>query len=139
MHQFLQLTTPAGARQVWKALTSPYVTPRYLYGLAATSAWRPGAPVTFTGPGGAELVGEVLASAEPHRLSYFLSAGDGQPSTYVTWEILAAPNGSVVRLTIDEPDDLTSEGPGPEAEAAWSEVIARLGAVLGAAAMIDST
>ena len=130
MNQLLQLATPAGPSEVWRALTSPEVTARYLYGMAATSSWQPGAPLRLAGPGGAVLVGEVLAAAEPHRLSYALQAGDGHPTTYVTWEVSAAVGGSLVRLSVDEPDDLTSQGPGPEAADAWSGVLDGLAAVL---------
>ena len=130
MNELLQLTTPAPPSEVWRALTSPEVTARYLYGMAATSSWRPGDGLRLAGQGGAVLVGEVLAAAEPHRLSYAFQAGEGQPATYVTWEIWAAGAGSLVRLWVDEPDDLTSPGPGAEAAAAWTDVLDGLAAVL---------
>jgi uncharacterized protein YndB with AHSA1/START domain len=133
MNQLLQLATPAGPSDVWRALTSPELTARYLYGMEATSSWRAGAPLRLAGPGEAMVTGEVLAAAAPQRLSYSLQAGHGHPATYVTWEIYAANGGSVVRLYVDEPDDLTSEGPDPEAAAAWAEVLDRLAAVLAPA------
>ena len=130
MNQLLELATPAPPSEVWRALTSPEVTARYLYGMAATSSWRPGDPLRLAGPGGAVLVGEVLAAAEPHRLSYSLQAGDGQPTTYVTWEVSATVRGSLLRLSVDDPDDLTSEAPEPDGAAAWSGVLDGLAAVL---------
>lgn len=137
MHQFLQLTTPASPGQVWAALTSPELTPRYLYGLAATSTWHAGAPVAFDLPGVTALAGEVLAAAEPHRLSYSMQAGEGQPSTYVTWEVSSAGEGSVVRLSVDEPDDLTAEGPAPEAAAAWARVMEALAGMWAVTRLAD--
>ena len=133
MNELLELAAPIAPSDVWRALTSPQMTARFLYGMAATSSWRPGASLRLAGPDGALLVGEVLAAAEPHRLSYSLQAGDGQPATYVTWEIWAAAGGSLVRLSVDEADDVTSQGPDPEATAAWAEVLDRLAAVLAPA------
>jgi uncharacterized protein YndB with AHSA1/START domain len=130
MNHQLQLLTTAPPGEVWRALTSSELTARYLYGMAAASTWSPGSCLRLTGPGGTELSGEILAAAAPHRLSYSLQAGDDQPSTYVTWEVWGATTGSVVRLYVDEPDDLTSGGPGEEAADAWAGVLAGLEAVL---------
>lgn len=116
--QLLRFATGAAPDRVWHALT----TARYLYGMAPVSEWRAGAPVRFTGEGVA-LSGEVLTAEEPHRLSYSLRAEDGQPETYVTWEILGDGTGSTVLLFVDEPGE-------PEVEPAWEEVVARLESVL---------
>ena len=116
--QLFRFTTGAGPDRVWAALT----TAPYLFGLAPSSEWRPGATVTFAGEG-ATLPGEALAAEEPHRLSYTVRAGDGQPDTYVTWEILGDGSGSVVLLFVDEPGEA-------EVEPAWLEVVARLESVL---------
>ena len=138
--QMFRFATDAGSHDVWAALTRPDLTPRYLYGLAARSEWRPGATVTFTGEA-ATLTGEVLAAEEPRRLSYSLrAAGEGQPETYVTWEIVDAEppapgrsglGGTVVRLYVDEPDGDAG------AEAAWLRVMARLESVLAGAEACD--
>ena len=131
MTNLYQLTTASGPDRVWATLTDPVLTARYLQGLAATSSWRPGAPVTFrVGPH--TLSGEVLASEPPRRLSYTIAVGDGQPSTYVTWEIVAYGSGSSVRLYVDDPDQPLSAGFDPEGAAVWSEVIGRLADVLAA-------
>ncbi|MDQ4070415.1 MAG: SRPBCC domain-containing protein [Actinomycetota bacterium] len=114
--------TPARPDQVWAALTRPGLTRRYLYGLAAESDWRPGGGASFVGAS-VSLVGDVLAAEEPGRLSYSVRAGDGQPDTYVTWEIMGDGSGSVVRLYVDEPGQ-------PEVESAWVEVVSRLEATL---------
>ncbi len=123
--QLFRFATDAGPDRVWAALT----TTGYLYGLAPSSAWRPGAPIVFAGEegglsgDGAGLSGEVLAAEEPRRLSYSLRAGDGQPETYVTWEVVADGAGSVVLLVVDEPGE-------PEVSPAWRELVARLESVL---------
>ena len=113
---------------MWAALTRPELTAGYLFGLAASSAWRAGAAVTFAG-GGATLSGDVLAVEEPRRLSYSLRAGEGQPETYVTWEVEGEETGSVVRLYVDEPGE-----PGFDAstEGAWHLVVGGLQTVLAA-------
>jgi uncharacterized protein YndB with AHSA1/START domain len=127
--QLFRFATDAGPAQVWAALTSAELTPRYFYGLAARSEWRPGAVVAFTTHEGLTLSGEVLAAEEPRRLSYSLRAGDGQPETYVTWEIVGASGGAgrVVRLYVDEPGET---GTNDETEWAWLKVVARLESVL---------
>jgi uncharacterized protein YndB with AHSA1/START domain len=133
------LTTGASPHAVWAALTTPQRTAGYLAGLTACSTWQPGSAVTFTAGGGlppqaaTTLVGEVLAAAEPARLSYTVTAGPGQPATYVAWEITAEGDGAVVRLSVDDPELLTAGALEPEAEEVWAGVIAGLGALLAAA------
>jgi uncharacterized protein YndB with AHSA1/START domain len=127
--QLFRFTTGAQPEQVWLALTRPALTATYLYGLAAHSEWRPGAPITFTG-GRSTIAGEVLAAQEPLRLSYSLSAGDGQPTTYVTWEIVEEPGGSVVRLYVDEPATAPAPDGDDQMEDPWGRVVARLESVL---------
>ena len=128
--QLFRFSTPARPDQVWAALTRGDFTARYLYGLVAESEWRPGGPVTFTGAGGT-LSGEVLAAEEPRRLSYGVRADDGQPATYVTWEILGDGAGSLVRLYVDEPGEPVGLEAGADVESAWLHVVAGLESVLG--------
>lgn len=135
MTYVFDLATEASPQTVWTVLTTPQLTAQYLSGLAARSTWRAGSSVTLEAvgqPGAPYLTvgGEVLAAAEPTRLSYTLTAGRDQPSTYVTWEVIADGAGAAVRLSVDEPDELTSGSPGPETEEVWSQVIADLASVL---------
>lgn len=126
-----EFTSPAGAQQVWAALTRPDLTPRYLFGLRVESTWRTGATVEArpAGEAGAygSLRGEVLAAEEPRRLSYSLLSGDDHPRTYLTWEITAGDDGSRVRLYVDEAETDSGDD---EADAAWRSVVAALQAVL---------
>ncbi len=124
--EVFRFATDAGPDRVWAALTRPELTPRYLYGLVASSEWRPGTAVVFAGEG-VTLSGEVLAAEAPRRLSYSVHAGDGQPETYVTWEIVGDGSGSVVRLYVDEPGEPDA---GVETESAWLRVVAGLESVL---------
>lgn len=116
--QLYRLATDAAPGRVWAALT----TARHLYGLAPSSDWRAGSAVVFAGEG-TSLSGQVLAAEEPCRLSYSLRVEDGQPETYVTWEIVGDGAGSVVLLFVDEPGE-------PEVGPGWEEVLARLESVL---------
>ena len=117
--QVFRFATDARPDEVWAALTRPELTARYLYGLAAASEWQAGAVVTFSG-GGATLSGEVLAAKEPRRLSYSLRAGEGQPETYVTWEIVGQDEGCLVRLYVDEPGEPPMAA---ETQSAWQRVV----------------
>ena len=115
------IETSATPAQVWAALTRPDQTVRYFNGLAVESTWRPGSTVGFGSSDGFGLEGEVLAVEEPRRLSYTLTSGPGQPTTYVTWELDGAGDGggttTFVRLYVDEADsDL-------ESSAAWLRVV----------------
>jgi uncharacterized protein YndB with AHSA1/START domain len=120
---------PAAPHLVWVALTDAAVTPRYLYGLAARSTWRPDADIEFAATGGHTLLGRVLHIDEPHRLSYLLQSGPDGPATYLTWQLRPCHDGSAVRLqveggVVDEDDD------DEEAENVWLPVLAALQAVL---------
>ncbi len=135
--ELFRFTTAAGPEAVWQTLTSPESTPRYFHGLSLRSDWRAGSSVTARGRGW-KLVGEVLAVAEPRRLSFTLAADDDQPETFVTWEIhrdddASANPGSIVRLYVDEPDG------GADTESAWLPVISALQAVLAEAGRTSST
>lgn len=128
--QLFRFATPARPEQVWLALTRPALTATYLYGLAAHSDWRAGSTIVFTGGVGPTVTGEVLAAEEPRRLSYSLTAGDGQPATYVTWEVVEEDGITVVRLYVDEPGASTGPEGDTEMEATWLRAVARLESVL---------
>jgi len=107
-------TTP---EQLWQALTDRSFTERY-WGVALTSDWRTGSPVTweFAGVTIAEPGQTVLEADPPRRLSYtwhvvtpeFSAAIGGddnewaaaaaEPLSHVTFEIEAA--GPMVKLTV---------------------------------------
>ena len=121
--ELFRFTTAAGPDAVWRTLTSPALTRRYFHGLSLESDWRPGAIVTACGRGG-HLVGEVLAVAEPRRLSFTLAVDEYEPETFVTWEIHDGEAGSIVRLYVDEANA------GDRTGSAWLPVVSALQAVL---------
>jgi uncharacterized protein YndB with AHSA1/START domain len=135
-----EFTTPAGPDAVWAAVTTPRLTPRFFFGLLADSTWKPGARVLFRptsrSAAKAALRGEVLRAETPVVLSYSLDAGDGQPATYVTWQIApTGAGGSYVRLLVDEAE--TGGEDDDEASAAWHCVVARLQGLLADVPLAD--
>jgi uncharacterized protein YndB with AHSA1/START domain len=135
--ELFRFTTTAGPEAVWRTLTSSQSTPRYFHGLSLRSDWRPGSAVTARGRGW-RLVGEVLAVAEPRRLSFTLAADGDQPETFVTWEVHRVDDGSpeagsIVRLYVDEPDG------GDDTESAWLPVVSALQSVLDEAGRTSTT
>jgi uncharacterized protein YndB with AHSA1/START domain len=135
--ELFRFTTTAAPEAVWRTLTSPAVTPRYFHGLSLRSDWQPGSTVTAQGRDW-RLGGEVLAVAEPRRLSFTLAADDDQPETFVTWEVHrddadSQNPGSIVRLYVDEPDG------GADTESAWLPVISALRSVLADAGQTSTT
>jgi uncharacterized protein YndB with AHSA1/START domain len=126
--ELFRFTTVADPCAVWRTLTSPTMTGRYLHGLTLESDWNPGSAIIARGEGG-RLVGEVLSVAEPRRLSYTLAADEEQPETFITWEIHDIDGGqgepgSIVRLYVDEPDG------GEDTKSVWLPVISALQSVL---------
>lgn len=102
------IETSATPAQVWAALTRPDQTVRYFNGLAIESTWRPGSTVGFGSSDPFGLEGEVLVVQEPRRLSYTLTSGPGQPTTYLTWELDGSAQTTFVRLSVDKPDPSSS-------------------------------
>jgi uncharacterized protein YndB with AHSA1/START domain len=131
-HQFA-LTTVADPATVWTALTDRDLTRRYLNGLAAHSAWTPGAPLTFRSGGepagpltAGQLTGQVLRAEPPRQLSYLLQSGPQDPPTFLSWRLRAAAGGTTLRLQVDEIDGSSDD----EAEDAWLPILAALHTLL---------
>jgi uncharacterized protein YndB with AHSA1/START domain len=70
------------------------------------------------------LTGEVLTAERPRRLSYTLDDPPGSPSVYVTWELRGTGDGTIIRLSVDEPWPLTSST--EDLESAWLPVLSSL-------------
>jgi hypothetical protein len=111
---------------VWSVLTSPEATPGFLFGVSLESTWALGSPITGWLDGTPVLSGEVLFSAPPCRLSYVLASGAEQPEVYATWEVLGCDGGSVVQLSVFEPDTEDNA----EVEALWQPVVTGLQSLL---------
>jgi uncharacterized protein YndB with AHSA1/START domain len=116
--------TSAKPECVWDALTATGVPLDYVHGMTVESDWQPGATVTMALTGHWRLTGQVLAAKRPCRLSYTLDDPPGSPSVYVTWEVHATCEGTVIRLNVDEPWPLA--GSSEDLESAWLPVLSIL-------------
>jgi len=70
--------------QVWRVLTNPGTTRRFL-GISLQSEWAVGSRISGSLDGAPMMVGEVLFTECPARLSYMLAIDAGHPEIYVTW------------------------------------------------------
>ena len=92
--------------------------------MTADTDWQPGASVTLALAGQWRLTGQVLAAERPRRLSYTLDHPPGSPSVYVTWELRATREGTIIHLNVDEPWPLA--GSSEDLESAWLPVLSIL-------------
>ena len=120
--ELFRIITRASAQRIWEALTATGEGVDYLYGLTVEATWRAGSTVTAGLPAGPRLVGEILRADQPRLLSYTLGDTAGEPSVYVTWEVDAEPDTTIVRLYVDELHPLSSS----DIERAWLPVVAAL-------------
>jgi uncharacterized protein YndB with AHSA1/START domain len=123
-HRFT-FRTRATPEEVWSALTCPVTSRQYLHDMSLVSEWEPGSPVELHGPDGHSATGEVVAAARPHRLSFALEQGTA-PCRIIGWDLRAHPDGTVVRLTVDDVDGDSEE----EVEDVWLPILTALQSVL---------
>jgi uncharacterized protein YndB with AHSA1/START domain len=126
--QTFRLLTSASPERIWAALTCPETAPTYLHGLSPRTCWSAGASVAWEHAGSPAIPGQVLYADPPYRLSVTVEDGSG-PCTYLTWQIRATDEGTVLRLDVEEshPGD-----DGTELEDVWLPVLRRLSDVLQA-------
>jgi uncharacterized protein YndB with AHSA1/START domain/DNA-binding transcriptional ArsR family regulator len=92
--------TPA---QVWRSITDPDVTQRYLHRTRAESSWQPGEPIRYWLGDEVAVDGHVLEVDPPRRLVTTWSFRRAEelrddPPSRVTWEIEAL--GDACKLTL---------------------------------------
>ena len=132
-HRF-SFYTAADTGRIWKLLTCADTTPTYFHGLEISSSWRVGDPIRICRPlsdpeCGDVLTGRVLCVRPESRLSFYFHSGTNDPHTYLTWEMRAATDGSVVQLQVDHVEHVEDLA---EAEDTWLPVLAALQALLSA-------
>jgi len=94
----------ADAARIWRAITDGDETVRYYYGTRVSSAWTPGATVTYTYPDGSVAAdGQVLECEPPNRLVMTFQArwdpeiAAAGPVT-MTWTL--EPQGPMTKLVV---------------------------------------
>jgi uncharacterized protein YndB with AHSA1/START domain/GNAT superfamily N-acetyltransferase len=106
--QIFEIDVAATPEQVWRALTNPEMTRRYLYGTAIDPDLAAGSTYAYRMPSGEPAEqGTVLELEPPRRLRLtsrllFDPQAAEEPPHRVTWEIAAFDSGSRVRVTCDE-------------------------------------
>jgi uncharacterized protein YndB with AHSA1/START domain/DNA-binding transcriptional ArsR family regulator len=119
------------AEKVWQALTDADLTARY-WGHSNVSDWRPGSRwqhLRTDGSGIADVVGEVIEAAPPHRLviTFGASDADGQDPSVVHVDI--EPYNDIVRLTVTH-QNLADPAEYEAAAAGWAAVLSNLKSLL---------
>lgn len=121
----LSCATPA---QVWRAITCPELSRRFLHGLSVVGSWETDSSLRFRSEQGLELTGRVLWSEPPCKLSLTIEDEGSGTCTYLTWELREGYCGTVVRLGVAE--GCAGEGDEEQLEDAWLPALATLEAVL---------
>jgi uncharacterized protein YndB with AHSA1/START domain len=137
----LSIDIAAPPWRVWRVLTEPAMTRRYMFGCAAISNWKVGSPLLWRAEHeGRETVfvkGTVLAF-EPDRLLRYTTIGVGmgladEPSNYLTvTHRLTALAGGSTRLDVSQGDFAAVEGGLERFEDSiknWRQTAAKLKAV----------
>jgi uncharacterized protein YndB with AHSA1/START domain/DNA-binding transcriptional ArsR family regulator len=122
-------TTP---ERLWEAITDEQTRPRYSFGLAVVSDWKPGSRYELSAPGaGIMAEGENLEIDPPHRLVQSFAAlwsedVKREGVSRVTWEI--EPVGDSCRLTVTH-DQLREDAHG-EIYGGWPQILSGLKTLL---------
>ena len=118
--------------RVWEALTDPDLTADY-WGHSNVSDWRAGSRWEHRrvdGSGIADVIGTVLESVPPRRLTMTFDAPDGPPpqgASKVTFDI--EPYHEIVRLTVTH-ENLADDDALEAVSAGWPAVCANLKSLL---------
>jgi uncharacterized protein YndB with AHSA1/START domain len=111
---------------VWRTLTEPELTSRYLYGLQLRSEWTSGAAIEAYYRDQVRMTGHVVCAQSQRRLTYFLRSEDEDPPVYLTWLLRAGAGGTIVALEIDEVVALEHQQCRIDTEDAWLPILAAL-------------
>lgn len=124
----VEINILAPVTKVWEALTDPKMIKQYFFGTDATTDWKPGSPITFTGEWQGKTYkdkGEVLA-VEMNKLvkyTYWSSmAGmEDKPENYVIVTYALAGTDGNVDLTITQ-ENIPDEKSKTHSEENWRKV-----------------
>lgn len=124
-------TTP---EKLWDALTNPAFTKQYWFGIAVTSDWKVGSPLTYLSNGETKVEGKVLVADRPKLLSYTFREAFGEsskePPTKVTLELEPEAGTETVRLTVTHTDFVAGSKHRPSISGGWPAVLSGLKSLL---------
>ena len=119
----------APAPAVWKALVTPALIKKYLFGTEAKTDWKPGSPITFSGEWEGnkyEDKGNILANEKEKLLQYSywssMSSLPDLPENYATVTFELQPQENSTRLTITQ-DHCATEESRQHSEQNWGMVL----------------
>ena len=104
------ITIDADASKVWKAITTPRLIKKYLFGTNASSDWKEGSTITYEGEyeGNAYKDKGVIKKSEPEKIfqsTYWSSMGskEDKPENYnlVTYTLTSKNSKTTVILSQD--------------------------------------
>jgi len=127
-----QIDVDAPAERIWRVLTEPEFTRRYMYGCAIDSDWSPGAGFDWQAPNGNVMVkGNLIEAVPGRRLEYTTfdpNATDyeDEPSNYSTVVYTLEEQGGRTRLEVSQGDFshvVNGERRFAECESGWPTVL----------------
>ncbi len=97
----------ANPETVWKVLTDPELTPRYMFGCTVACDWRPGSPILWTGvqDGVTYVKGNLKIFDKPNTFSFTVfdpnAAYADIPENYLTatYTLSKHKNGTLLKVT----------------------------------------
>lgn len=132
----------ASQEKIWEALTSAEFTRQYWFGIAVTSDWKVGSPMTYVTKDGETVVdGKVLKVDRPKLLCYTFHETFGEsskePPTKVTIELEPEAGTQTVRVTITHTDFITNSKHKPSISQGWPAVLCSLKTLLEAGVSLE--
>ncbi len=126
------VTIDAPAEKVWKAITTPELIAKYLYGTKVTSDWKEGSPISYEGVHqGTEYHDKgIIRTLKPNEVfasTYWSSMGGkkDKPENYnlVTYALTEGGERTVVTLA---QDNIATDDEKQHAITNWNSVLAEL-------------
>jgi len=126
------ISVDASPAQVWKALTTPRLIKKYLFGTDVSSDWKEGSTITYTGEyeGKKYLDKGIIKKIEPEKVlqSTYWSSMSGKadiPANYnlVTYTIVKKDDKTVITVSLD---NISTENEKEHSTENWKMVLNKL-------------